>query len=140
MLRFLRFSGICVFVLDDFRAHTNASGTLIIGDVITFFSQMVYTGNPFFEMLFVLYRYIRLPPSNEQMDNTTSPQLEKTNSTITATVNFYQIASCLSYEEISTAVFFRPHIVDLLPGSATNDIKNGHNIVFVPVNVLCEYL
>ena len=130
-----------VFVLDAYRAYTNASGTLIIGDVITFTLQMVYTGNPFFQMLFVLNRFIpELSSFWEEISNSTSPLLEKTNSTITATVNFYQIASCLSFRPINSIVSFRQPIVDLLPGSATNDINHSHGNVFPPVNVSCEYL
>ena len=101
---------------------------------------MVYTGNPFFQMLFTLCRYSLLPYSLEYMYNTTSPQLEKTNSTITATVNFYQIASCLSDERICSAVYFQQPIVDLLPGSATNAIDASHWTEFAAVTASCEYL
>lgn len=103
---------------------------------------MGYFGNPFFQMEFTIYRFF--PPLNlsELIDNTTSPQLEMglSNSTVTATVKFYQIASCLYNQQIRSIIQFQQPIVDLLPGSATNEINVTFLIHFEPVPVLCEYL
>ena len=122
--------------VDDIRTRNNASGTLIIGDVITYFCQLVYLGNPYFQMLFYLNRF-----SGELLDNTTSPQLEKSNSTITATVNFYHIASCLSYATIECFAYVtQPIIGSLLPNSATNAIAyGGITAGYFPATVQCEY-
>lgn len=121
---------------------TGAPDNLIIGDVITYYSKMGYFGNPFFQMEFTIYRFF--PPLNlsELIDNTTSPQLEMglSNSTVTATVKFYQIASCLYNQQIRSIIQFQQPIVDLLPGSATNEINVTFLIHFEPVPVLCEYL
>lgn len=122
------------------RVSTNASRTFIIGDVIRYFGQMIYDGNPFFQMLFILYRSFPPPCLWELMDNTTSPQLEKSYSTITASVIFYQIASCPSYQHTTLYVEFQQPIVELLPGSATNSINDTLSTDLGPVYVSCEYL
>ena len=103
---------------------------------------MSYFGNPFFQMEFTIYRYFPSLNLSELIDNTTSPQLEMglSNSTVTATVKFYQIASCLSNQQIRLIIQFQQPIVDILPGSASNEINEAFLIHFEQVPVLCEYL
>lgn len=119
---------------------TDAPDKLIIGDVITYFSIIGYFGNLFFQIQFTLYRIFQPLNLSELMYNTTSPQLEKSNSTVSATVMFYQIASCPSYQHTRLIVEFQQPIVDLLPGSATNNINESFSIDIDPVSVSCEYL
>lgn len=124
-------SRIFVLVVDYLVPSINASGPLIIGDVITYSCQVRYFGNPFLPTTIYLERYAELT------DNSTS-QFENSNFTITATATFYQTASCLLFSYTNCMLMFGQPVGNLLPGSATN-APNAYAITTFPaVEVSCE--
>lgn len=123
-------------VADDLITSTDPSDDLNIGDVIRYSCKLVYHENPFFLPIFYLQRYWPL----EDIDNTRSPQLEKSNSLITATAIFYQTASCLSFLNMQCVLMFGQPVGNLPPGSATNSPDNVAISGLPSVEVSCEYL
>jgi len=129
-------SCISVLVVDNVFQSTNASDNLPIGDVIRYTCQVVYLENPYFHPIFYLARF---EPS-EDIANTTSPQLENSNSLITATATFYQTVSCLSFLNIQCVLTFGKPVGSLLPDTATNAPNKAIAFNFRSVKVSCEYL
>ncbi len=113
---------------------TNASDNLPIGDVIRYTCQLAYAADPFFIPTIYLERFLPY----EYIANTTSPQLEISNSIITATATFYQTVSCLSFLNMQCVLNFEDAVASLPLGTATNAPSTPIEINLPAVNVSCE--
>lgn len=129
-------ASLSVLVVDDLRQDTNASDNLPIGNVIIYRCILVYHENPFFLPKFHL---VRFEPS-EEIDSTSSPQLDYSSSLITATAYFYQTVSCLSFLNIQCVLDFGEPVGNLSAGPTTKAPSLAIEINFDAVKKSCEYL